>query len=517
MSSYEKLKQLGWLSSYARQTLLTRHLARRCVHFSNSALNSPALSLNRQLLLQTLKLCTLCPPHSKKAAARLAAPYYPEDKPEVFLLKSKSKVSNLELNVGSLKTSGTTLSLSEGYDPLAYDFPNPHKEPILENPSASAYSNSAPSDGTDHLDTYLFSEILHVGKGVNLSTKALADTRCEQLWATGLFDNDSLPDAAAQFIKFLMQHPEDRFLSIFLTWFRSLVRGDIDWELWQKISEVSEKTWRAGSETVALEIERIQAELLSGRAPQSETVVFDEAEGKFHLEYAPSNKPDLLGATLDQISDALDDAVSNPSNGLHERSRETKVLQRAAAKYGNNPQRLEMDFTSIHASLARQITSEELPPSEENLALLSAIEQGAQGIRATHPDIAENRNILTKRAIKELPAEALEDITLIAPLLEEISAGELAEDFVEDAKEISEREQEDQKNRLISNHPRNPAFIARDEKVRFFSRTAKIGLAFRKTPDLIQAIDKSSPYKAARIGQVLEAIWRLINWGIGLL
>lgn len=191
-------------------------------------------------------------------------------------------------------------------------------------------------------------------------------------------------------------------------WYQGFLDGKpLDWELQKEIALIPDADWDKGPEHISGLIEEIQAKFLAKKLPQAETIHFNEETTRFYAKPQPVAKPDLLGAALAQVSDALDDVLADPSNGLNEKSRETRVLRRTINKYGNNPQRVEMDLTSIHASLTRQIASEELPASEANLALQRATQEGAQGIRATDAEIEENRRLLTKQALKELPEEKL--------------------------------------------------------------------------------------------------------------
>ena len=299
-------------------------------------------------------------------------------------------------------------------------------------------------------------------------------------------------------------------------WYQGMVDGHpMDWELQRRVALIPDAVWQDGPAAVAAEIARIEAEFLAEAVPQAERAEVDAATGKVRFVPIPVENPRLLGAVLGQVADALDDALSNPSNGLSERSREAKVLRRTVLRHGNDPQRIEMDFVSVHAGLARQIVTGELPPSEENLALQAALEEGARGIRATHPDVAENRAILTRQAVVEMPQEAVEEILAAAPVLAAISVPDLADELAEDAAEIEERWSKSMvMRRTLGPAARNPGLAACDAEVRLFSRVAKIGILLRKTPDLVHRIDQSTGYKAARI---LTTVAGIVTIGIAFL
>ena len=116
-----------------------------------------------------------------------------------------------------------------------------------------------------------------------------------------------------------------------------------------------------------------------------------------------------------------------------------RVIRRVIALHGNDPQRVEMDLVSVLAGLTRQIASDELPASEENLALQAACEQGALGIRAAHPEVAENRSILANQAMREMSAEDRAAVEVAEPILEASSDTDLAQDFREDIGAVDDR------------------------------------------------------------------------------
>jgi len=290
--------------------------------------------------------------------------------------------------------------------------------------------------------------------------------------------------------------------------FSSLAAGKFSsWRLLLEIAEILDEDWAKGPSHIAEIIKEIEADFLAGKLPLAETVEFDHQEGKFLTLPLPIAKPDLLGATLSQVEDALDDVLANSSNGLNDGSRETRVLRRTMAKYGNDPQRIEMDLTSVHAGLTRQILTEELPPSEENLALQSALEEGARGIRATHPEVAENRRILTEQALRELKPEEKQQLSEALPILKAISRDDLAEEWEQDIPALL--------NDAIGPVPDTaPRLPGADEAVRIFSRVAKMAVMMRKSSEIVHKIDGSAGYKAARI---VGTVGALVGIGLAIL
>lgn len=287
--------------------------------------------------------------------------------------------------------------------------------------------------------------------------------------------------------------------SFWLKWYLGMWEGTFDdWELAFEVAHIDSEIWNEGVKAVAAEIQKLTAANLEARLPQTTRIEFDAQQAKFKAIPQEVSKPDLLGATLNQIEDALEDALANASNGLNDQSREVKVLNRTFKKYGNDPQQIEMGLVSTHASLTRQMLSEELPASEENLALQSALEEGALGIRATHPEIAENRSILSQQRFAELSASDKEVLRDALPIVQAISDEDMSADWEHDIPALI--------NTSVGPLPSgSPALPGADEATRIFSRVAKMSLLM-KSSNVVRAIDDSAPYKALRIGTVLYAL-----------
>lgn len=290
-------------------------------------------------------------------------------------------------------------------------------------------------------------------------------------------------------------------------WYLAMWEGRFtDWDLAIEVAKIPDGIWNEGAKAVAVEIDKIRASRLDAALPQAETVEFDSATQRFSARPIPVEKTDLIGATLQQVQDSLEDVLASPSNGLGNSSREVRVIERTLRKYGNNPQQIEMGFVSAHAGMTRQIIVEELPASEENLALQSALEEGAVAIRATHPDVAENRAILTKRKFEELSQEQKEVLAGALPVLSAISDDALSDDWEHDIPALI--------NTSVGPLPTGAhALPGADEATRIFSRAAKISILLR-TSQVIHAIDQGAPYKAARI---LTTIGALVTIGLALL
>lgn len=242
---------------------------------------------------------------------------------------------------------------------------------------------------------------------------------------------------------------------------------------------------------------------LDRHLPLAERLVFNEESGTFGVVAALIGKPDLLQATLSQIQDALNDCLASQSNGLSEQDHEVRKLRRMLSIYANDPQRIEMDATSVRNSLLAKMRSEELPHSEEIQDLVNALRDAAQGLRATDPNIAENRRILQSATMSQLTPEALGAIEEAAPVLEAITEGDLHEQMRDDLAVLAEYDGQ------LSGVTRSDG-LGHDEVARIVGRTARMLLAIRKSSDTISKLEASTPIK---VGKIIGALTILVSAG----
>ncbi|WP_432450475.1 hypothetical protein [Aliiroseovarius marinus] len=320
--------------------------------------------------------------------------------------------------------------------------------------------------------------------------------------------NDSAPFEDLTQSVLARYHASSSAFSYWVTLYQGFLDGKpLDWELQRRVALIPDKDWEKGPEHIAEKIEEVKAEYLAAQLPLAEDLEFDPDSGNFHTVPREMAKPDLLGATLSQVEDALDDVMENYSNGINERSVECRKLTRTFRKYGNDPQRIEMDFTTLHAGLTRQIINGELPPSEENLALQSALEEGAKAVRATHPEVAENRRILQEQNLRELTDDDKATLEEALPVLRAISDEALAEEWTQDIPALTN-------DSLLPVPDSAPRLPGADEATRIFGRAARMAVETKKSESIVQRIDGHSGYKALRIIQVLE--W-LVQLGMRIL
>lgn len=321
----------------------------------------------------------------------------------------------------------------------------------------------------------------------------------------------AIPECKITWEVFSKNHETDSIWSFWREWYQGFLDGNpLDWELQRRVALIPDEDWEKGPEHIAKKIEEIKAAWLAEKAPLAEKIEFNAQTQKFHTVPLDIAKPDLLGATLSQIEDALEDVLATPSNGLHEQSREVRVLNRVFTKYGNNPQQIEMGLVSAHKGITRQFLNDEMPQSEENLALRDALEEGARGIRATHPDVAENRKILNDQALQEMSQEDLELLEDAKPLLIAMSEGQLADDWETDIPQLIN----DATLPLPSGAPPLPGA---DEATRIFSRAAKIKLSYDGLVSKGAEAFDSKTVKTVRLGLTFGGILSaLIGMGLRL-
>lgn len=266
-----------------------------------------------------------------------------------------------------------------------------------------------------------------------------------------------------------------------------------DWELWREVALIDDAIWQAGPEAVAEAIEGVKAELASKRLPLAEDLVADPETGLFSVVPREIANLPLLAASLGQVSDAVDDVLAENANGLRENSSDVLKLRRTVERYANDPQRVEMDMTSVSASLLRQVACEDLPASAAILGLQQVVQQTADGLRATHPEIAANRELLRGQARQALSDEQIAQIAAAGEVLEGISEGSLKVEMGEDIFALTDE--------MRIGAPRL-AGVTRDggdEIVRIGGRGARMLLILRQSPELVERVEKSTGYRAVRI------------------
>jgi hypothetical protein len=273
------------------------------------------------------------------------------------------------------------------------------------------------------------------------------------------------------FLNYLDSDPK---WSFWRDWYQAIWNGTFnEWELAAEVIIIPTHFWEGNNAAynIATEIELIKAKLFTRDHPLIETTDINPETGLFFSTPVSIQNTQLIGALLSQVQDGLEDATLG-NNGLNEASRETRVLTRTLTRYANDPQRIEMDFTSVAVGLRRQIhDTAELPNSEDNLALLEAVEDGVRGIRAAHPDVAQNRLILAQQSLRELSADHVELLEDAKPVLVAISEDIMAEDFAADIPSLIN-------DSLLPLPNGAPALPGADAATRVFNRVSHMRLMY---------------------------------------
>jgi hypothetical protein len=298
----------------------------------------------------------------------------------------------------------------------------------------------------------------------------------------------------------------DGIWTFWRSWYRGMLAGTpMDWDLQLQVAKIEDAIWDAGPEAVAREIVRVEAEFLRNKLPLAETVEINPDTGQFRVVPISVKNAPLVGALLGSVQDALEDAVQG-NNGLNDRSREVRVLTRTIDRYGNDPQRIEMNFTSVAIGLRRQIhETNELSNSEDNLSLLETVEEGVRGLRATHAEVAANRQLLALQVFNEFSDADRAKLAEAQPILVALSEDTMADDFAEDVPALI--------NDALGPIPDGaPALPGADAATRIFNRTSQMALIWNNTMDAASDWHDRREHKAARLGMTVVGIGSLLYW-----
>lgn len=314
-------------------------------------------------------------------------------------------------------------------------------------------------------------------------------------WPVGLAPDDIGPT---------LLNTDPRF-SFFKRWYDGLVCGEpTDWQLQRRVALIPRDVWEAGPDSVAEAIAEIEAQHLREKASLAERVEFNEDNNRFRVVPIAMQNAAFMSALMSRTADALDDALHG-NNGLRDDMREVRVLRRTHDRYSNDPQRVEMDYTSVAISLRRNLDAKELAESDDNLALLEAVEDGVRGLRAHHPEVAANREALAKQAMRELPVDQIALLEDAQDVLPEITEGAMQEDFARDIPKLIN----DATLPLPSGAPRLPGA---DEATRIFSRSAGIKLLYAKACENGATVFDSKEFKTVRLGLTVSGLLSALSY-----
>ncbi len=258
----------------------------------------------------------------------------------------------------------------------------------------------------------------------------------------------------------------------------------------------------------------VQAQQLADALPLAEDIIQNPETGAFDVRPRPAVKPDLYAVDLEQVADAVADVLRDPRNGLNADSPVIFRLKRTLERYANDPQRVEKDFTNAHASLTYQMAVGDLPASDENQHLQRVTLEGAQGIRATHPDIAANRRLQQDQALRELTPKDIATIANAAPVLEALTEGDLQAQMAEDIAVLAPP----------PNYPRlmgvtrADSILGYDEAARVLGRSARIMIKVQAwRANLGKLTDKVRESPEFKAYEIIYKLSPLIMLGVSLL
>ena len=286
----------------------------------------------------------------------------------------------------------------------------------------------------------------------------------------------------------------DAVFAFLLRWYEAMRDGRaVDWAMLEEVVLIDNAVWEQGPDRVAEEIAKIEAKYIVASAPLDERVESDPATGLLRVVPVEISDRPLLSALLVQVEDALEFALAQRANGLSEATYPAPLLRATLTKHANNPQRVEMNFVTAAKSLRRQMDeTRDLPRSEENLALLDAVEEAARGVRASHPEVARVRDLLAEQALAELSVEEQTQLSNAEPVLTAISEDVMSEDFAADIRDfIAERGPP-----ATSDAPPLPGL---DQAARVFSRAGRSYDLLSKSREALERLENSTGFRAAKI------------------
>ena len=260
-------------------------------------------------------------------------------------------------------------------------------------------------------------------------------------------------------------------------WFRSLVRGEpLDWQLQNDIANIPDDEWMKGIDHIGGLIVHLESRRLADNI--KEKIEFSST-GRLTVVPQAFNETQHLGQLLVVVRDTLDLASGNLRNGLPHDCYQVQVIDRALTRYGNDPQRIEMDFERAKVSLMQDMAEDSIPVSAANRDLVQALGDAAGSIRESNPDIAANRERLNRIRLSELSEEDAEKVAEVAVSVAEISEGTLKEDLLEDRFRLPGVKRDDglpDPVVPIGGAERNAALEAQAAQLRVYSRLAKVWL-----------------------------------------
>lgn len=299
----DALRRLGWLSSYARQVILSRHMLRQLQDsevVENLLWHDPD-----RTILDCFRVAISVLTGANVELGQFSAPYAPQDRPETHYLAFRRKQRVFSVSIAS--------ALPE----IAF---------FQRDGGSFGFENSTVGTLGDEL---LINEIEMLSRGVSLTTKSVADDRAtalreKSLW--GKSDHSDWSPTGTLFDDWLPAKPKTK--AFWERWLMGLLVGEpLDWNLQWEVAMIPDEDWDKGPEHIAEVIARIEARMRTAVAPPLRRGTEDNL---FHIDREPVLDGEILEFVRQRIGSALDAAIqSSNGNGFDENCYEALVLRQA--------------------------------------------------------------------------------------------------------------------------------------------------------------------------------------------
>lgn len=390
--------RLGWLTTPTRKVLLSRHLLRTIGHFELPKAIGKADEKYLAQLVRCLLDCSLPPKFQTK---KHSAPYQPEGRPSVYFLGRirKSRFVSVETK------------LQHGGSEITYPLPSQESSFLI-------VSKNSPQ--INHADGILAFEIDRVVRGTNLTTKKIAEARCDELVRNPLWSGaatNSVDKAGLSFFRSIDQLSDG--LSFWESWYQGLLVGTVrNWDVLAEVVNIPNNVWDDGLAAVAEAIRGIEARLLSEHLPQIEEV-FQASSGLYDVRTSFSDPIVLIESIENRVRFALDLAVESNACDLNAMSTAAKVLRHALDNCLDDPNALEQFLRRASDMVKARMADGSFSNDDELDLLTKTLDEMALQLRADHPDVAAAVEARSEQSVRELAdAKRLEGVKLIEDMRE---------------------------------------------------------------------------------------------------
>ncbi len=389
MNSYEMTKKLGWLSSFARQVLLSRLLL-RVAPFTKGQLTLGDEADAR--LLAVFRVAVTIEAEATSGTNAVFAPYQPSNRPHTYFLRHKA---NPYFHF-RLATSRSELPIIE----IHWELDNlpEHRRGYVEPISSG--------ERVDRAAFQVFAEELRsVGRGVGLSNKSVADDRCSRLQFEPLWAG-----AFSSYGEGMLGEFEKSFGYLEFDFWRSWYRRKLDGsrlpsEITNSISGIPDALWTRGTGEIAAEIARIETDYWSANLPQAEQLV--RADGGRYDVQPDATPPDrTLENMLNQIAFAVELPLQT-NCGFNEMCVGYKYLFHALNNCRDDPNTVEQHFQQARNIIRKRILEGVYQADDSLQALVDGLEQHALQIRGAFPEVREAHAIRVQQKIRETDDKTL--------------------------------------------------------------------------------------------------------------